>query len=291
MPIDAVVRVLTSLALIGLLLETGLRVTAGEVATALVRCRLWVVLPLEFVLAPLVTLALVRLLHVPPEDAAGMLLLAAAPFAPVVPVFVKLARGDLALAAGLTALVPPLSAFLTPPVCVLALAFVPGAGPLRVDVARLLAVLFVTITAPLCLGVALHHHAPRLRRRLLRPLEVVSEGVGALSLAVVVAAELPAIVGARGATLAAMLGAGALSFALGHLLGGPGREARRVIALGTGNRNIALALLLALESPGGARVVPAVATYGLLLILLGLLHVGAWRAAGGPAGRGPSQGT
>ena len=35
-----------------------------------------------------------------------MLLLAAAPFAPVVPVFVKMARGDLALAAGLTAIFP-----------------------------------------------------------------------------------------------------------------------------------------------------------------------------------------
>lgn len=277
MSIDAVIRGLTILALFGLLLTTGLRVTAGQLATALVRCRLWVVLPLNFVGAPLVAVALARLLHVATEDAVGMVLLAAAPFAPVVPVFVKLARGDLALAAGLTAVVPLLSAFLTPLVCSVALSFVPGAGALAFDAPRLLAVLFATITAPLLLGVGLHHLAPRLCRRLLRPLEVLSEGAGALSLAVVVTAELPAIVGARGASLAAMLGSGALAFALGHLLGGPERSSRRVIALGTGNRNIALALLLALDNFGGRRVVSAVATNGLLLIVLGLLHVGAWR--------------
>jgi BASS family bile acid:Na+ symporter len=47
--------------------------------------------------------------------------------------------------------------------------------------------------------------------------------------------------------------------------------------LGTSNRNIALALLLAIESFAGTGVVPAVVANGLLLIALGLLHVGWWR--------------
>lgn len=50
-----------------------------------------------------------------------------------------------------------------------------------------------------------------------------------------------------------------------------------MVALGTSNRNIALALLLAVESFPGSGVVPAVVANGLLLILMGLLHVAFWR--------------
>jgi len=65
--------------------------------------------------------------------------------------------------------------------------------------------------------------------------------------------------------------------ATGLFAGGPDRGARQVIGLGTSNRNIALALLLALQAFGGTEVVAAVVANGLLLILLGLIHVAFWR--------------
>ena len=68
-----------------------------------------------------------------------------------------------------------------------------------------------------------------------------------------------------------------LSLVLGWKLGGPERGARQVVAMGTSNRNIALALLVALQSFAGTPVVSAVVGNGLLLIMLGLLHVGWWR--------------
>jgi BASS family bile acid:Na+ symporter len=71
-----------------------------------------------------------------------------------------------------------------------------------------------------------------------------------------------------------------LSLVLGWTLGGPTSGARQVVALGTSNRNIALALLMALQSFAGTPVVSAVVGNGLLLIALGLLHVGWWRLVG-----------
>jgi BASS family bile acid:Na+ symporter len=64
---------------------------------------------------------------------------------------------------------------------------------------------------------------------------------------------------------------------LGWASSASGRGSRKVVALGTGNRNIALALLLALASFPASPVVGVVVANGLLMIVLGLLHVAWWR--------------
>jgi BASS family bile acid:Na+ symporter len=209
-----------------------------------------------------------------------MILLAAAPFAPVVPVFARMARADLALAAGLTGVFPFLSALLTPVVCVLALKAVPGTAELRFHFLGVLAVLAATITLPLAVGVALNHWLPGLARRLLRPVEVLSEAVGALSLAFVTLVEFKTIVATGWRAVIAMVLVSELALLAGYGVGGRDRNARRVVALGTSNRNIALAVLVAVSSFAGTPVVGAVVANGLLLILLGLLHVAWWRFGG-----------
>ena len=114
---DTIIRILTIISLGGLLFTTGLRLTWPEI-TASLRCnRIGWVLPVNFVLVPAITYVAARLFHFPANLAIGMMLLAAAPFAPVVPVFTKMARGDMPLAGALTALFPFFSAFLTPIAC------------------------------------------------------------------------------------------------------------------------------------------------------------------------------
>src|SRR5579883_1536816 len=103
---DTIIRILTIISLGGLLFTTGLRLTWPEI-TASLRCnRIGWVLPVNFVLVPAITYVAARLFHFPANLAIGMMLLAAAPFAPVVPVFTKMARGDMPLAGALTALFP-----------------------------------------------------------------------------------------------------------------------------------------------------------------------------------------
>src|SRR5208282_3212906 len=100
---------------------------------------------------------------------------------------------------------------------------------------------------------------------------------GALSLTVVTVAEFNSILATGWKPLLAMLIGSESSLALGYYLGGKEQGARRVLALGASNRNIALALLLAISSFPGTGVVPAVVANGLLLIFMGLLHVAFWR--------------
>lgn len=273
----AVIRLLTGLSIAGMLLAVGMRLRWREVVDALRRSRPAWLLSLNFVIVPLLTLGIAHALDVPRPITVGMLLLAAAPFAPVVPVFAGLAGADLALAAGLTALMPFLSAFLTPAVCALGLLAVPGAEALQFRFLTILLVLVATITLPLAAGVALNHGLTQLTARLLRPIEGLSSFAGALVLVVVAVLQFRTVVAIGWKPLLAMTLVFELSMLLGWASSASGRGSRKVVALGTGNRNIALALLLALASFPASPVVGVVVANGLLMIVLGLLHVAWWR--------------
>jgi len=277
MKTETIIRILTISALAGLLGAVGLRLTLGQVTASLRKCRFLPILLVNFIVVPALAVATARMFGLGRETAIAMILLAAAPFAPVVPVFARMARADLALAAGLSSVFAVLSAFLTPIVCDIALKVVPDAGIIRFDLFGVLLTLVATITLPLAAGMILHHRQPALGRRLLRPVEVASEAVGALSLAFVTITELGAMLQTGGQSLLAMGLVAELSLGLGYWLGGWSPDSRRVVALGTSNRNIALALLVAVQGFAGTPVMSAVVANGLLLILLGLLHVGYWR--------------
>jgi BASS family bile acid:Na+ symporter len=271
------IRLLTMTSLGGLLFTVGLRLSWVQVMHSLRGSRLGGVLTVNFLLVPALALGVARRLELPPDMAAGMMLLAAAPFAPVVPIFTKMARGDLALAGTLTALFPFFSAFLTPMICAGILRPFLDTGALQFNVLTILAVLVSTITLPLALGVAFNRWLPALGRRLLRPMEICSEAAGAVSLAFVTTVEFPTIISTGWKPLLAMALVSELSLFIGYLLSGPSAATRRVIALGTSNRNIALALLVAIQSFPNTPIVAAVVANGLLLIFLGLLHVAFWR--------------
>jgi BASS family bile acid:Na+ symporter len=274
---ENIIRALTMASLAGLLLAVGLRLTAAQLMQALRQCRLALILIANFLMVPAFAIAVTRALGIGAELSAGMILLAASPFAPVVPVFARMARADLALAAGLTGFFPLLSAFLTPFVCKGALRIVSQSAEVRFDVTNILVTLVATITVPLMLGVVIRQRAPRVARRALRKVEVASEATGALSLTFVTVTEFHSLLQTDWLALLAMLVLYELCVALGYLLGGSDRGTRQVVALGASNRNIALALLVAIQSFGRTQVLSAVVANGLLSILLGLVHVAWWR--------------
>jgi len=274
---EAAIRILTAGALVGLLGAVGLRLTWKEVQTAVRQCRFAWILLLNFLVVPALTAWMAGGLGVARDAAVAMVLLGVAPFAPVVPVFARLARADLALAAGLTAVFPLLSVVLAPPVAQLALRMVANVGPIQFQLLTSLVTLTATICLPLAAGVMVRHWVPGLGQRLLRPMEIISEMAGALSLGFVTITEFTSIVNLGWRAWLAMALVSEISMLLGWTLGGPTRGSRQVVALGTANRNIALALLVAIQNYAGTPIVSAVVGNGLLLIGLGLLHVGWWR--------------
>jgi bile acid:Na+ symporter, BASS family len=276
---QATIQILTVSALAGLLGAVGLRLTWREVERALSQCRFTAILGANFIAVPALSVAAATLFHLPHHVAVAMILLAAAPFAPVVPVFARMARADLALAAGLTAVYPLFSVLLTPLAAQGAFWLLAHHEPVRLNLLTSLGVLVATITLPLAAGVFIRHRSPGLGQRLLRPVEMVAEATGAASLALVTVSEFHSITNLGWRAWIAMAIGFECSLVLGWALGGPASGARRVVAMGTSNRNIALALLVTFQSFAGTPVVSAVVGNGLLLIALGLVHVAWWRFA------------
>lgn len=274
---DPVIRALTMATLAGLLFSVGLKLTWKDLANAIRSSRLAWLLPLNFVFVPALALLLARVFSLPPGPAAGMMLLAAAPFAPVVPTYTRLARGDLALAAALTGTFPVLCAFITPVVCAIGLRGLGETAVVKLDFLSILLVLVAIITLPLAAGVLWRHLLPASSARLVKPIQIVSEATGAASLVFVTVTQFETIRLIGVPSLVAIFLLSEISFLAGYASSGPAPGARLAVGLGTANRNIALALLVAVDLFPGTPVVAGVAANGLLLILLGLVHVGVWR--------------
>jgi BASS family bile acid:Na+ symporter len=128
--------------------------------------------------------------------------------------------------------------------------------------------LFLLILLPLAIGLAFRAAYGEVAARVKPVLDWVTN-VSLVPIVLLLAAanidKILDVFGTRGIVAGFLLIA--LGFGVGWLLGGPGIDTRRALALGTGQRNIAAALVVATESFGDPRVVIMV----IVVTLVGLL--------------------
>ena len=131
--------------------------------------------------------------------------------------------------------------------------------------------LVLLMLLPLAAGLALRAGHEDLATRVKPVLDSVSNVSLVLLVVLITATNVEKILqvfGTRG-ILAGLLFI-AIGFGTGWLLGGPGADTRRVMALGTGQRNIAAALMVASQSfdePKVLVMVLVVATVGLIILM------------------------
>ena len=131
--------------------------------------------------------------------------------------------------------------------------------------------LLLLMLLPLATGLALKARYGDLAARVKPVLNWISNVSLILLVLLITAANIDKVLqvfGTRG-ILAALLFI-ALGFGTGWLLGGPDADARRVIALGTGQRNIAAALVVASQSFSDPKVVVmviVVAIVGFIILM------------------------
>src|SRR3954451_9727567 len=177
MSLDQAIGPLVAIALIELMVATGLGIRLADITSA---ARDWRLLAraglVNYVAVPLAAVLLLLLFRVEPTAAAGFLILAVCPGAPYAPPLTALAGGNVAISAGLMMVLAGSSVIVAPPpLLAVLLPFTTGSGELRVDALRMLGTILVTQLLPLSSGLAMNHWRPDLAARLLKPAVAVGK--------------------------------------------------------------------------------------------------------------------
>ena len=248
------------------MLAMGFGLTVGEIIAPLRDIRRVVMsLLANFLLVPLIALALAAILRLDEPLGVGLLLLGSAAGAPFLPKLTQLAKGNLAFAVGLMVLLMVITVGYLPLVLPSLLSGV------SVNSAKIARSLFLLMLLPLAASLAVKVRFATAAARTKPILDRISNLSLILFVLLLVAVNMRnvlAVFGTRG-ILAGLLFI-AISFGTGWLLGGPDTDGRRVLALGTAQRNIAAAIVVGSQSFGDAKVVVmvvVVAIVGLLILM------------------------
>ena len=248
------------------MLAMGAGLTVSQISDPLRNARLvMLALLANFVLMPLGALALAKVLWLDEPFGVGLLLLGCAAGAPFLPKLAELAKGNLAFAVGAMVLLMVVTVGYLPIVLPLLL---PGVTVDPWQIARSLVLLMLL---PLATGLALKARYGDLAARVKPALDWISNASLILLVSLITAANIDKVLqvfGTRG-ILAGLLFI-ALGLGTGWLLGGPNADTKRVMALATGQRNIAAVLVVASQSFSDPKVIVmviVVAIVGLIILM------------------------
>jgi BASS family bile acid:Na+ symporter len=253
------------------MMAMGVGFTVRQIIDALRDVRLVLLALLaNFVAMPLGALALDKILQLDEPLGVGLLLFGAAAGAPFLPTLTELAKGNLPFAVGIMVLLSVGTVGYLPLVLPLLL---PGVA---VNSAKIAGWLFLLTLLPLTAGLLLRARREKIATRVKPVLDWASNVTLIPIVLLLVVANIDKILhvfGTRGILAGFLLVA--LGFGIGWMLGGPGSDTRRALALGTGQRNIAAAFVVASESfsdPSVVIMVMVVTIVGLLT-LMPICHV------------------
>lgn len=270
------------------MLAMGLSLTLSQILAPLRHARLVVLaLVANFVLVPLLAFALTRIIPLSDPLKIGVILLGVAAGAPFLPKLAQVAHGDVAFSVGLMVLLTVVTILSLPLDLPLLL---PG---VRVNPLSIVVSLVVTMLLPLGIALVVRARYPEPAGQLQPFMAQASSAALLLLLVTGLLANFQQLIGliGTGGILAALalIGGGV---AIGYLLGGPAGDTRSVLGLGTGNRNIAAAMLVSTQSftdPQVLALVLAGSTLGLFVLLPLAGELGR-RAAKAPATAGGATG-
>jgi BASS family bile acid:Na+ symporter len=242
------------------MLGVGLGLTVGQIVAPLRNVRqVLLALLANFALMPLGAFIIAKLLQLDEPLVIGLLLLGTAGGAPFLPKLAETAKSNIPYSVGLMVLLMSVTVVYLP----LALpVLLPGVS---VDATKIAKSLVLLMLMPLTIGLAVKARfkgaAERLQPWMVR--------IGNISLILVVVLMLFInyqnmldMIGTR-AILSGVLLIG-LGLGMGWFFGGPSRDTRAVLALGTGQRNVAAALVVGGQNFSDPTVVVTVIVIGII---------------------------
>jgi len=241
-----IARISVLIFVVGSMLALGLSLSVGHIIEPLKDVkRVALALVGNFVLVPLALFVILLVIPVEEGVRIGLILLAAAGGAPFLPKLVQVAKGDVAFSVGLMLLLMVGTVIYMP----LALPFLlQGDQEVEVDALQIIKSLIITMLIPLGVGLVLRAKAEVTAAKL-QFLVVKLANFSLIVLTVLLVAlnfkNILSMIGLNGLAILCFIFA---SLAVGFLLGGREPASCSVMGLGTGQRNIAAALVVAGEN-------------------------------------------
>ncbi len=263
---QAAVSIATLVFVVSSMLGMGLGLTVGQIVAPLRNLRLVILsLVANFVLMPLAAIGFARMLSLDKALGIGLLLLGTAAGAPFLPKLAQVAKSNLAFAVGLMVLLMVITVGYLPIVLPLLL---PG---IEVNPMKIARSLVLVMLLPLSVALGVKARFPAVAARIKPALDKTSTLSLVLVILLLTAVNVKSVLAVfgTGSILAGLLFLAA-GYGIGWLLGGPGADTRRVLGLGTAQRNIAAALVVggqSFEDPDVVVMVVVVAIVGLLLLI------------------------
>ena len=249
------------------MLAMGLSLTIAQIAEPLkdVRRVLFALLA-SFVLVPGLAFLITKVIPLDEGLATGLIIVGVAAGAPFLPNLVKVAKGNTAFSVGLMTLLMVVTVIYLPVVLPILL---PGASVNPWDIARSLIVMMLI---PLGIGLFVKARYEDIAESLQPHMSQISSFAIVLALVTILVVQFSSIIGTIGsggilAVLIFLVGA----LVIGLLLGGGDASMRSVMGLGTAQRNLSAAMLVAgqnfSDDPNVLMMVMMVAVLGLTLLM------------------------
>ena len=268
--IAAYVMKVVMASVIFLMLGVGLNTAFGQVIAVARQVRLIGIGVLaNFIVVPaLIYLSLVWL-PLSPEVKIGIMLMAAAPIAPMAPPFVGMARGNVAYAVGLMTIVALLSVPLTP--LILDFALPKSMEGVVLDPMQIIKTLLIAQLIPISVGMTIRQVSPKWAERLLKFVPKIGQIGLIIGVGLLLAKDTRQIlsIGILPHLVMALMVIGSL-FIGDWMLIGETDDNRCSLAVSTAIRNVPLAFLIAGENFPDTVVAPVTLLFGVFTMVLSI---------------------
>jgi bile acid:Na+ symporter, BASS family len=261
------------------MLALGLTLTVADFRrAATVRRPLLVALICQSLILPMLCLLIAEALHLTPNLAVGLMLMAATPGGMLANLVSHLANGDLALNLTLTAINAVLSIFAIPAILAFSLSWFLGEGrfiPLQFD--KFLTV-FAMVLIPVAIGVAIRHRFPDFARRLQKVVRIAAAVLLVLAVVGGIASGQSTLWKNFGVLTAAVVSFCAISLTVGYLVSrwmklAPRQAIAVSLEIGLHNAVVAVGIALSPQLLNNADMAMPAAVYGIIGPLIALAFI------------------
>ncbi len=256
-----------------LMLGAGLNIEFRQVIQLVKQLRIVVLgVIANFLIVPLLIYLCIAWLPFSPDIKIGIMLMAAAPIAPMAPTpFVEKAKGDVVYSVGLMVIVAILSIVLTP--LILSISIPKSVGGVALDPIQIVKTLLMVQLIPICLGMVIRHTNQTWAEKLLKFIPRIGQIGLIIGVGLLFVQQGSQMLSMGFLAYLMMLFLVIVSLFVGDwILIGESGERRRALAVSTAIRNIPLAFLIATENFPDTIIGPVALVFSAFTMVLSIVY-------------------